>query len=208
MKARFAQIGSLLSILSMPVHAARISSVTASTNMGSGFGTNIQNTVNGVGLASLSLTAFHAASFPTNSWFSAFGTPTGMVTFSLGGTFDVSSFSFWNQNGGGTGTAGTGGIHLVTVQYSTNGVNFFNLVGGPAAFAQVAADGAGPEIFNFGTVSASQLRFLIASNYGNTELTGFAEVGFNGIASIPEPGTLTGVIIGLGILIVLRRVPA
>ncbi len=49
------------------VIATRIPSVTVSTNMGSGFGTNIQNTVNGVGLSSLSLTATHAPTDPANS---------------------------------------------------------------------------------------------------------------------------------------------
>src|SRR5712671_5208659 len=86
--------------------ASRITTVTASTNMGSGFGTNIQNTVNGIGLSSLSLTATHSPTIPGNSWVSAIGILTGNVTFNLGGPFLVDSFSFWNQNGGGPGTSG------------------------------------------------------------------------------------------------------
>ena len=81
--------------------------------MGSGFGTNIQNSVNGVGLSSLSLTAAHAGTSPTNSWVSA-STLTGAVTFDLGGIFTVDSFSFWNQNGGGPGANGSTGIGVTS----------------------------------------------------------------------------------------------
>ena len=92
------------------VLADRITVVTATTNMGSGFGTNLQNTVNGVGLSLLSLMATHAGTIPTNSWVSSAGVLTGQITFNLGGLFSVDSFSFWNQNDGGPGLAGSTGI--------------------------------------------------------------------------------------------------
>src|SRR5688572_18412922 len=91
--------------------ADRIDGVTATTNMGSlGAPISLTNTVNGVGLTSVSLTAFHNATVPANSWVSTPGVVTGMVTFTLGGTYQVDSFSFWNQNGGGPGANGTTGI--------------------------------------------------------------------------------------------------
>src|SRR5258708_5321753 len=86
----------ILALATAPCLADRISTVTASTTMGSGFGTDIQNNVNGTGLSSLSLTATHAGTIPSNSWVSS-GTLTGTVTFDLGATFAVNSFSFWNQ---------------------------------------------------------------------------------------------------------------
>jgi hypothetical protein len=80
--------------------AGRITSVTATTDMGSGFGTSLVNTLNGNGLSALTLTATHTATIPSNSWVSAV-VLSGNVTFNLGGLSLVDSFSFWNQNGGG-----------------------------------------------------------------------------------------------------------
>ncbi len=170
------------------VPATRIPSITVSTNMGSGFGTNIQNTVNGVGLSSLSLTATHAATIPPNSWVSATGQLTGTVTFNLGGIFTVDSFSFWNQNGGGPGANGSTGIQGVAVSTSTDGITFTPLSGGPTSFAQVTANAnVPPQIFNFTPVSAGFFRFTILSNYGDPAQTGFAEVGFNAVTGTPTP---------------------
>jgi len=168
-----------------PCLAARISSVTATTTMGSGFGTNIQRTVDGTGLSSLSLTATHAGTSPANSWVSS-GTTTGTVTFDFGTTFLVSGFSFWNQNGGGPGAGGATGIQGVAVSTSTDGVTFVPLSGGPASFAQVAlAAAAPPQIFTFPPVSARFFRFTILSNYGDVAETGFAEAGFDGTTPVP-----------------------
>ena len=154
--------------------------------MGSGFGTDIQNTVNGAGLVTSSLTSNHAPSIPSNSWVSA-GVTTGTVTFNLGGTFSVNSFSFWNQNGGGPGANGSTGIRGVTVSTSTDGTTFTTLPGGPTQFAQVAANASvPPEIFNFAPVSARFFRFTITSNYGDVQ-TGFAEVGFSGCMQTIAP---------------------
>ncbi|MFM2028467.1 MAG: hypothetical protein RLZZ339_3184, partial [Cyanobacteriota bacterium] len=79
--------------------AALIPNITASTNMGSAFSTNIANTVNGAGLPSNtpSLTGSHAAATVTNAWF---GTAlTGNITFNLNGSYSLAGFSFWNFNG-------------------------------------------------------------------------------------------------------------
>src|SRR5918995_845572 len=80
-------VGAVLLVLAIvpSVSADRIVGVTATTNMGSGFGTDLINTVNGVGLSSLSLTATHEATIPTNSWVSNQGVLTGQITFNLGG---------------------------------------------------------------------------------------------------------------------------
>ncbi|CAN5747130.1 hypothetical protein BH20ACI3_BH20ACI3_17490 [soil metagenome] len=177
------------------VLADRITVVTATTNMGSDFGTNLQNTVNGVGLSLLSLMATHAGTIPTNSWVSSAGVLTGQITFNLGGLFSVDSFSFWNQNGGGPGLAGSTGIQNVQVLLSTNGIDFTPLPGGASAFARVTgAANLPPQIFSFTAVNATHFRFNVLSNYGDIFNTGFAEVGFNGSpvssAPIPEPTTM------------------
>src|SRR6267142_35857 len=146
----------LLFAIAPSVLADRITTVTATTSMGSGFGTNIINTVNGNGLSSPSLTATHAGTSPANSWVSTQAILTGQITFNLGGVFSVNSFSFWNQNGGGPGTAGSTGIRNVQVFYSTDGVIFTALPGGPSTFAQVAGTvNLPPEIFTFTAVTAT-----------------------------------------------------
>lgn len=179
--------------------ADRIATVTATTTMGSGFGTSLSNTINGVGLSAVSLTALHDGTTPSNSWVSAPGAVIGTVTFALGGLFQVDSFSFWNQNGGGPGANGSTGIQGVQVLTSTDGLAFSLLAGGPALFAQVPAVGpVGPQVFNFAAVTATHFRFNILSNYGDTAQTGFGEVGFNSVTSqVPEAESLRLIVMGL-----------
>ena len=189
--------------------ADRITTVTATTTMGSGFLTSLSNAVNGVGLSALSLTALHDGTSTANSWVSSPGAVIGTVTFALGGMFQVDSFSFWNQNGGGPGANGSTGIQGVQVLTSTDGLSFSVLAGGPSLFAQVPAVGpVGPQVFNFGPVSATHFRFNILSNYGDTAQTGFAEVGFNSVSSqVPETEALRLIVMGLmlGTGLILRH---
>ena len=188
------------------VLADRITTVTATTNMGSGFGTNVQNTVNGVGLSILSLTATHAGTIPSNSWVSSSNFFTGHITFDLGGQFSVDSFSFWNHNSGN----GSTGIQNVQVLFSTNGVDFTLLPGGPTVFARAIGVDLPPQIFSFTAVQATHFRFIVLSNYGDIFHSGFAEVGFNGVTNgvhaIPEPTTMLLFGTGLaGIAAKMRR---
>jgi hypothetical protein len=187
----------LLLTIAPSVFADRISTVTATTNMGSGFGTSLTNTVNGVGLTSLSLTATHGATVPRNSWVSAQGVLTGQITFNLGGLSSVNSFSFWNQNNGGPGLAGSTGIQGVQVLYSTDGTTFTALLGGPSVFARETGNTSSPQIFSFTAVNAAFFRFVVLSNYGDPGQTGFAEVGFNRVTAVPEPTTM--LLLGTGL---------
>lgn len=170
----------------------------ATTNMGSGFGTSISNTINGAGLSTFpSLTATHLQTLPSNSWVSS-GTLTGRIDFDLGGLFLVDGFSFWNQNAGGPGALGSTGIRNLTVLSSSNGASFNLISGAPGIFSQVPGSTAlPPEIFSFAPIVASHIRFQVANNYGDSAQTGFAEVAFSGTATtVPEPSSLA--VFGLG----------
>lgn len=186
--------------------ASRIVLAGASTNMGSGSGTFLVNTINGVGLTALDLTANHASTIPSNSWVSIVATLTGNVTFDLGGLYSVDGFSFWNQNNGGPGALGSTGINRVSVLSSLDGITFSFVPGAPVSFAQVMVSGpVGPEIFGFAPVLANFMRFEILSNHGFAGQTGFAEVGFNGVTEVPEPATLSLLGAGLAYAAARRR---
>jgi hypothetical protein len=166
-----------------------INPVSATTTMGSGFGTSLANTINGVGLSSFpSLMANHDATIPTNSWASQAPATTGTITFNLGGNFLVNGFAFWNQNGGGPGANGTTGIRDVVILSSTDGVTFTPIAGAPGTFAQATGnnvDPKAPETFSFAPVSAAFIRFTVINNHGDPAQTGFGEVAFSRAAGIP-----------------------
>ena len=176
-----------LGLASSHAAAALVSAVSATTTMGSGLGTNLNNTINGMGLSSLSLGATHAGSAPNNSWVSTAPALTGDVTFNLGGTFPIVGFSFWNQNGGGPGPNGSTGINGVIVLGSTNGVVFNPIPGAPGSFLQQPTNlNVAPQVVSFPAVNVSHIRFQILSNWGDTAQSGFAEVQFN---AVPAPAT-------------------
>ena len=78
------------------------------------------------------------------------------------------------------------GINGVVVLSSTDGVSFSPIPGGPTQFARQLANGPlPPEVFSFGAVSATHIRFEISSNWGDPSQTGFAEVHFR---EVPAPG--------------------
>ena len=174
--------------------AGLVSATSATTNMGSGFATSLNNSINGVGLSSLSLSATHLATIPNNSWVSS-GTLTGNITFGFAAPFALDGFSFWNQNNGGPGALGSTGIRDLLISYSLDNVNFAPIPGAPAVFAQAPAGISPAQQFSFAPLFASSVRFSVQSNYGDLAQTGFAEVKFSGSA-VPEPGT---VIFGLAL---------
>lgn len=177
--------------------AVIIQPIAPTTNMGSGFGSLLLNTTNGIGLMGNvpSLSASHASTMPTNSWVSGGGVLTGFVDFNLNAPAFVDGFSLWNQNSGGPGNQGSTGIRSMDVSYSLDGLLFLPLLGAPSAIERVTVNGpVAPAVFSFPPVNASHIRFKITSNHGDPGQTGFAEVQFNRTV-IPEPGTaLVGVL--------------
>jgi hypothetical protein len=202
MKSIFVIVATVaLGLLAPGARAARIPGVTASTNMGSSIGYNLVNTVNGAGLPGNlpSLSGHHAATNTNNAWLST--RTTGTITFNLNGTYSLAGFSFWN-------TEFNDAINGVTVQSSSDGVNFSPIAGAPTQFLFGIVPIA-PQIFSFSPVTASFVRFVVVSNYGESRFTGFAEVQFNSFdappTSTPEPGTVLGLLAIGGVLLATRR---
>lgn len=185
--------------------ATLITGVTATTNMGSDFGTDIANAVNGVGLSAISLNATHDEVTPANSWVSQQVT-TGQVTFNLNGSYTLAGFSFWNQNAGGPDISGATGLRDVQVSTSINGSTFSNWFN--HSFTKVeTGDMSLVEMVSGTAVNANYVRFNILSNWGDVNQSAFAEVQFDsGTAPIPEPETYAMMLAGLGVLgLVARR---
>ena len=195
-------VSALLLLPASTARADRLVLAGVRTDMGAGAGTSLGNTISGLGLNPVTLTALHESTTIFNSWVSGNGILVGQVTFNLGGSFAVKGFSFWNQNGGGPGAGGSTGIQGVNVLFSTDGLTFLPLPGAPSAFARVpGAMAVGPQTFSFAPVVATYVRFQILSNYGDALQTGFAEVGFDvvettaaydALLKAPRCATLTG----------------
>lgn len=190
--------------------AGLVSAVSATSDMGNRLGgVSLANAINGSGLSSLSLSATHAATIPSNSWASAVGTTTGNITFTLGGDYLLDGFSFWNQNNGGPGGAGSTGLQRVEVLTSTDGVSFDSWF--TTAFLRESGDTSAAQLENPSDVVASYVRFHVLSNYGDSS-SGFAEIQFDGASCtqvncnrLPEPESVALVAVSLGALGVARR---
>jgi hypothetical protein len=203
MTRRVALAGLLALALATHARAAFITGVTASTNMGSGAGSDIAHIVDGSGLSSQSLTATHAAGLQSTSWLSNIDTLTGQVTFDLHGAYTLVGMSVWNFN-----ALNTNGVQGVNVSTSTDGVTFTTLSGGPTTFAKGAnLASEAPQQFTFGPVVADFVRFNITSNYGSLINTGLSEVAFNSTAvptGVPAPPTLLLGLVAVGVTGVAR----
>lgn len=201
----------VLAVLGLTTPAAQagltLDPASASTNMPTFVGSP-DNTINQTGLSpnyTSLVTNFetYIASNPThnsaplNSWGST--TATGDFDFSLGGTFAIESFAFWNLGGN-----------------SFNNVRGFELLADDnASFSSptllgtfTATNNGGPsnvvpaDVFTFTPTSAAFVRMDITSNYGSSA-TGFGQAAFEveSVAAVPEPASLTLLSLGsLGLL--------
>ncbi|MFT4848075.1 MAG: hypothetical protein ACI83B_000600 [Sediminicola sp.] len=157
-----------------------INPVSATTTLDAQFGSSLDNAINGTGLDAFpSLSATHAATDPSNTFYAT--NDAGSIDFDLGGLFLVDGLAFWNTNAPGPG--GTG-IQDVVVSSSEDGVTYTPIAGSPAVFTQVMTQTTPAEMFMFTEVTASYIRFDVLSNYDGSNLVGFAEVAFSGVASL------------------------
>ena len=198
-----------LAILAPTAQAALISGVTASTDMGAALTTSLVYTLNGAGLPGgiPSLSGDHVIADTDYSWLGSVGILTGQITFDLNGSYSLGGFSFWNLNG--PMGSSLSGIRMVTVQSSTDGSSFYDILGAPTEFARGVDGPQPPEVFSFPTpVTASHVRFVVGSNWGAEYVTGFSEVQFDAAspAAVPEPTGIVGLLaIGGAFLTTKRR---
>jgi len=198
MKLKFLKIAqaSLILVVSSVANAGLITGITVdSTTLPTLFSTNFVNTINGSGLVGgvPSLTASHSATSPVNSAVQLGSTLS--VTYDLGALYDISGFSFWNQNAGGPGPAGSAGVRDFSIFSSMDGLNYSLQLS--STFDIKALNVEVPQQFAMSTLATKFIRLNGLNNYGYTA-TGFAEIQFDGTASVtapapnavPEPSTL------------------
>lgn len=210
-------LGGLLALSSVAANAQIMYRPTgASSNIGTGGSTNLNNVINGSGLSTgftsgtTNLTGYsatHNNNFPANLWG---GTArTGLVTFDMGSTFStpLASFVFWNLGP-------TNDVRVATFTLSaSNDSTFSSGVTSLGSFT-TNTTGTNPatnyEVFSFTPTTARYYRMNITGTFNtNSNNTGIGEVAFAGVlaAAAPEPATFAFLALGAltGGMIVKRR---
>lgn len=128
-----------------------------------------------------------------------------VFTYSLGGAFDITKVDIYNSwTDGGRDDFGN-----VTIEFSTDGSNYFNLVSGLSTsgnngnvVVNSGVTGAGSVI----AAGATHIRFIFAGLENGA--IGISELAVQGTAAIPEPSTCVAIfgVLALGTATHRRRV--
>ena len=181
-------IAAALLATSCASHASVVTGVTASTNLGTNFGSNITHITDGTGLSSYSLSATHNAGTTGNAWVGR--STVGTIDFNLHGSYALTTLAVWNLNA----NFPSYGIKALTISSSIDGITYTSLAGAPTVFAMGASNTSElAEIFSLGVATtASYVRFSVASNYGGAAAA-MSEVMFDTTpiaTTVPEPASL------------------
>jgi hypothetical protein len=134
------------------------------------------------------------ADFPFNG-FAANGIRSGRITLALDQAYNLESFTLWNDI-----NVSNEGVRTFQLSFEDASGNLLGSTGTLSAVSQLA-----PQVYTFAStvmgVSTVQLDVLTS----NLQIE-IRELAFNGVAVVPEPGTLATMLAGLGALgFVLRR---
>jgi hypothetical protein len=213
MKLRFPILLATLYIAMASIHMSRaavisVSSVTASTEIGSPFGRKAAYIIDGSGLSG----GQHTNAPPDGQifWLST-GTCCGgvedvdpSVTFDLGAVYTINSIHVWNYN---EVNLPNRGVNDVSIEFGTSAALGSTVLGiTNFAIASGQPTDAGEEFNTFAPFDAQFIKFDINSNHGDPNIFyGLSEVQFDGVL-VPEPGSLALLgLCGLGLLLRRRR---
>jgi hypothetical protein len=141
------------------------------------------------------------------------------ITFDLGGLSTVDSFRVWNYNEVNANSAQSftdRGVQTLTISIATSAsgpyVPLLNPAGTSTTWTFNIAPGSNiytGQLFTLTTpIQAAFIRFDILTNYDTAGtdhgLVGLSEVQFYG-STVPEPGTLSLIAVGVSGLVTLRR---
>lgn len=120
------------------------------------------------------------------------------IVFDLGGAFDLSGMTLWN-NAGYLDNDGEG-IKDFDLRFLDGGMSQL------AVYSGVAHDGLPPQSFGFSAVGVVYVDLVIKSNHQENSVVprGYAalyEISFSGVvAAVPEPETYAMLLAGLGLV--------
>jgi hypothetical protein len=206
----------LLSVMGVPSQAQLIvAPISATATSFYDDGTNIQSpslAINGSGISDPTVIQtgdIIPSLYPTHDqgngmWHTNFVVQAS-ITFDLGAAYTLTGFHLWNanQNPGGANNLSNRGIQTANIFVSADNVSFTQITG-PATFTQApGANGYTGESYTISALGTQFVRFDVLTNWGSpNSITGISEIRFE---AVPEPSTYAMLLLGVGAMVVLRR---